>query len=116
ITFLYKIIAGSADHSYGIYAGKIAGLPLPVIDRAKEILNQLEFGSNASGLPPATKSLPADRHVKLKPDANGMVQLSLFDGLDHPALEALRSTDINSLTPVQALQKLEELVNKARMW
>jgi hypothetical protein len=45
-----------------------------------------------------------------------MVQLSLFDGLDHPALEALRSTDVNKLTPVQALQKLEELVNKARMW
>jgi DNA mismatch repair protein MutS len=108
ITFLYQIVKGSTDHSYGIYAGKVAGLPKPVIERAKTILHQLEFGHA-----PAAKGVPGDRKVKIEAD-DGMVQLTLFDGLDHPVLETLRALDVNALTPLQALQLLEELSRKAK--
>jgi len=108
ITFLYQIVKGSTDHSYGIYAGKVAGLPKPVIERAKTILHQLEFGHA-----PAAKGVPGDRKVKVESD-DGMVQLTLFDGLDHPVLETLRALDVNALTPLQALQLLEELSKKAK--
>jgi DNA mismatch repair protein MutS len=108
ITFLYQIVKGSTDHSYGIYAGKVAGLPKLVLERAKTILHQLEFGHA-----PAAKGVPGDRKVKLEaPD--GMVQLTLFDGLDHPVLETLRALDVNALTPLQALQILEDLSRKAK--
>ena len=108
ITFLYQIVKGSTDHSYGIYAGKVAGLPKLVLERAKTILHQLEFGHA-----PAAKGVPGDRKVKLEaPD--GMVQLTLFDGLDHPVLETLRALDVNALTPLQALQLLEDLSRKAK--
>jgi DNA mismatch repair protein MutS len=109
ITFLYKIIPGSTDHSYGIYAGKVAGLPHEVIDRAQAILHQLEFGHAPQGKEPAP-----DRRVKVASDTGSMVQLSLFDGPNHPVLDRLRRLDVNHLTPVQAMQLLEELTREAQ--
>ncbi|HUT24794.1 MAG TPA: DNA mismatch repair protein MutS, partial [Sumerlaeia bacterium] len=109
ITFLYRIVPGSTDHSYGIYAGKVAGLPRLVIDRAQTILHDLEFGRS----PAHAAAPPPDRRVRVKAD-EGMIQLSLFDGIDHPVLERLRGIDANALTPLEALRILGELADEAR--
>ncbi|MFP4579922.1 MAG: DNA mismatch repair protein MutS [Candidatus Sumerlaeia bacterium] len=108
ITFLYQIVKGSTDHSYGIYAGKVAGLPPSVIERAQSILHQLEFGHS-----PKAGGPPPDRKVKVEAD-DGMVQLSLFDGLDHPVLERLRNMNTDHITPMEALEILGRLVKDAR--
>jgi DNA mismatch repair protein MutS len=108
ITFLYKIVPGSTDHSYGIYAAKLAGVPATAIDRAKTILFQLECGQH----PNAAQTTP-DRRDKVEAE-DGMVQLSLFDGLTHPVLERLRQLDANTLTPLQALEILSDLIEQAK--
>ncbi len=108
ITFLYRIEKGSTDHSYGIYAGKVAGLPGDVIERAKSILHQLEFGQSPTGKTPAP-----DKKVKVDDD-DGMIQLNLFEGLSHPVLDRLKELDVNSLTPLEALTLLNDLSRQAK--
>ncbi len=102
VTFLYRIIPGGVDRSYGIHVGKLAGLPKSVLSRAQEVLTELEEGSRA-----AAKSAP--RRRKKEP----VVQLSFF-GPKPPVVEELEQLDIESLTPLQALTKLYELQKKAR--
>jgi len=99
VIFLHKIIPGSTDDSYGIYVAKLAGIPLNVIARARKILTQLEVRSN------------------LKEHLTGQMsldqQLSFFTQPAEPMLEQIkeiiRSMDVNNLTPMQALTKLQEL-------
>lgn len=101
VIFLHKIIPGGTDDSYGIYVAKLAGLPALVIRRAKEVLAILEFGGNLKD--------------RLKGHASSEDQLDMFtkDRSIDPALEEIRATleamDVNHLTPVEALQKLNEL-------
>jgi DNA mismatch repair protein MutS len=98
IVFMRKIVEGGTDKSYGIHVAKLAGLPYKAIQRAEEMLLQLE-----------TKS----PRKKLKNDE----QLSLFaqpPPADHPVLVDLRQTDLNQLTPLQALQKIHELQTQAK--
>ena len=100
IVFLHKIVEGPADKSYGIHVAKIAGLPREVVERAQVILAQLESDHvDESGKVkiPERKTKSRDR------------QLSLFIEPDHPVIEKLRSLDIEQLTPIAALQKLNEL-------
>lgn len=109
VAFLYRILRGHTDHSYGIYAAQVAGLPRQAVDRAKRILSDLEKGNavhvNVGGV--AGGHTPAnDVPVKIEEKT---VQLTFFDAQDHPALEKLRKCDINSLTPLQALSLLAEL-------
>ena len=103
VIFLRKLVRGSSEHSFGIHVAKLAGLPNKVVNRANEILEQLEVGNSKS--PISEGSRPA----KKKPEA---VQLSLFQ-LDDPILEAVRDEinhlDINNLTPIEALNKLNEI-------
>ncbi len=108
ITFLYKIVSGSTDHSYGIYAAKVAGVPEKVVFRAKEILFDLECGN--------TINVEAARHSKRLPKGSekAILQLSLFDGVAHPAIQKLKKLDINNLTPVQAMNILDELVKECK--
>lgn len=99
IVFLHKIVEGPADKSYGIHVAKIAGLPRDVVDRASVILAQLESDHvDESGKVkiPERKKKSRDR------------QLSLFIEPDHPVIEKLKSLDIEQLTPIAALQKLNE--------
>ena len=99
IVFLHKIVEGPADKSYGIHVAKIAGLPRDVVERAQVILAQLESDHvDESGKVkiPERKSKSRDR------------QLSLFIEPDHPVIEKLKSLDIEQLTPIAALQKLNE--------
>ena len=110
VVFLRKIVPGGSDNSYGIYVAQMAGLPEPLIARAKEILSNLE----ANELSPTTrKPKLAARRSGRTYDAN---QLNLFEPLKRKEQESsqkikkeLEKVDINNLTPLQALQKLDEL-------
>ena len=104
VVFLRKIVPGGTDNSYGIYVAQMAGLPPELIARAKEILANLE----ANELTPHSKKPKlAMRRKGRSVDAN---QLSLFgDQQSQKVKKALDGVDINRMTPLQALQKLDEL-------
>ncbi|MCB0118653.1 MAG: DNA mismatch repair protein MutS [Anaerolineales bacterium] len=95
VVFLHKIVAGGADRSYGIHVAQLAGLPAPVIGRANEIMMELE------------KS--AARGVKINPQA--AQQVALFPETN-PLLDELKGIDMNSLSPIEALNKLFEWQKK----
>jgi len=94
VVFLRKIAPGGADRSYGIHVAQLAGLPRVVIQRAEEILEELENGS------------PRSRAKKLK--EGKAQQLSLFTMGPHPVLERLKKLDLMAMTPLEALNKLYE--------
>jgi DNA mismatch repair protein MutS len=95
VLFLHKIVPGGADRSYGIHVGQLAGLPKPVVQRAGEILSQLEASSGKA--------------VHINP---GMPrQLALFPETN-PLLDELESIDVNGLSPIEALNKLYEWQRK----
>ena len=91
VVFLHKIIQGGTDRSYGIHVGQLAGLPRPVVQRASEILHQLEL---SSGKAVKNESVSAQQMV-LFPETN-------------PILKSLEEMDLNSLSPIEALNKLYE--------
>ncbi|MEA3325787.1 MAG: DNA mismatch repair protein MutS [Chloroflexota bacterium] len=91
VVFMHKIIPGGADRSYGIHVAQIAGIPKPVIQRANEILQQLEKSSGTT--------LELEKTTKQ--------QLSLFPE-NNALIEAFDALDINSLTPIEALNLLYE--------
>jgi DNA mismatch repair protein MutS len=91
VVFLHKIIPGGADRSYGIHVGQLAGLPHPVVQRAGEILRQLEASSGTA--------------VKISSEAPQ--QLALFPETN-PLVDELKSLDMNTLSPIEALNKLYE--------
>jgi DNA mismatch repair protein MutS len=111
VAFLYKIVRGSTDHSYGIYAAQVAGLPRAAIERAREILAQLEDGREVSVAAPEGGGLHAAASPRIE---ERFVQLTLFDAAEHPVVERLRSVDPNQLTPLDALALVAELVKEAR--
>ena len=109
ILFLHRLQPGGADRSYGIEVGKLAGLPAEVIARARTVLALLE--GEAEHLVPALSPTAVTNRKK---SAN-VDQLALFTPvLPHPAIERLRKTDINTLTPLAALQLVAELADQAR--
>ncbi len=91
VVFLHKIVQGGTDRSYGIHVGQLAGLPRPVVQRAGEILHQLEASSGKA--------------VRLNPDSPR--QLALFPETN-PLLDELQTLDVNTLSPIEALNKLYE--------
>jgi DNA mismatch repair protein MutS len=107
IIFLRKIVEGGANRSYGIQVARLAGLPQKVIDRAKEILSNLEKGElDSLGMPKiATTKIPA-----LKPKLP--LQPSLFDQPD-PIRSELKRIKTDELTPLEALNILDDLKKKA---
>ena len=102
VVFLYKIVPGGVDKSYGVHVAKLAGLPKSVVHRAQEVLLELE--GDSSRMRAMAKGL---RRKKEAP------QLPLF-AQKSPILEELEKLDINSLTPLEALTRLYELQKKAR--
>ncbi len=121
IIFLRKIIPGGADKSYGIQVAKLAGVPQPVLDRAREIagwLAEADVTQKAKNIETGgaeKKQAPKDHPAGTGKDTSER-QMSLFDLYpeDHPVLKELRELDINRLTPVQALNKLDELQRKLK--
>lgn len=103
VIFLRKLVAGGSNHSFGIHVAKMAGMPPSVVERADEILHQLEGNNRKGGLSKPLKGMAEKREG---------YQLSFFQ-LDDPVLKAIRdeirSLDINQLTPLEALNKLNEI-------
>ncbi|MCI0512093.1 DNA mismatch repair protein MutS [candidate division KSB1 bacterium] len=104
VVFLRKIVEGGCDNSYGIYVAQLAGLPIKVIQRAKEILKNLE----ANELTPNAVPKLALGHVITSPSKES-VQLDLFEVQEKKLREELLKIDPDTLTPRQALDKLFEL-------
>lgn len=103
VIFLRKLVTGGSEHSFGIYVAKLAGMPTKVVNRAKEILKTLE------------NSRSQDQNTEnIKRVTEENLQLSFFQ-LDDPALENIREEltqiDINTLTPIEALMKLNKIKN-----
>lgn len=103
IIFLRKIVAGGASHSYGIQVARLAGLPGDVIERAKEILRNLEKGEYVE------EGVPRIARGKKGGGAVASSQLSLFAGDEDLVRNRLRSLNLATLTPLQALNILDEL-------
>ena len=103
VIFLRRIVKGGASHSYGIQVARLAGLPQEVIERAREVLKNLESGEfEKEGQPRLARSRRGGepRHSP---------QLSLFEGGPDPLREKLEGVDISVLTPLEALNLLDEL-------
>ena len=104
VIFLRKLVRGGSEHSFGIHVARLAGMPQSIVKRSEQILKQLESENRQSGISKKpTKDLASTR--------SGM-QLSIFQ-LDDPVLSQIRDeilhTDINNLTPVEALNKLNDI-------
>jgi DNA mismatch repair protein MutS len=108
VVFLHKIVPGGADRSYGIHVAEIAGIPRPVVRRARELLIDLERRSD--GGVRSAAALPTGRP---RPAAVAPEQLPLF-GAPSPVLEELRSLRVDEMSPLEALGKLYELQTKAK--
>ena len=108
VIFLRKLIPGGSEHSFGIHVARMAGMPTSVLKRAEEVLSFLEVSHD--------KNASSDKEAPLKMKSNKEeMQLSFFQ-LDDPILESIRHDiahlDINTLTPVEALMKLNEIQKK----
>jgi DNA mismatch repair protein MutS len=113
IVFLRKIVRGGADKSYGIQVAKLAGLPDTVIERAKEIVNELIANDITEIVRNISVENTSRRKKKEYLDEVDLTQMSLFDTIsDDDIIEELRSVDIGNMTPLDALNKLYELQNK----
>jgi len=99
VVFLHRILPGGTDKSYGIHVAKLAGVPKSILERSKEILEELEatFQKEATGQHLA-------KHQTKQPDKD-----SLFVQKHKSVLEKLASIDINNLTPIEAINLLEEI-------
>jgi len=103
VLFLRKLVPGGSKHSFGIHVAKMAGMPKEIVGRANEILKQLEQKHIDGDFQDKVKNIPAN------------MQLSIFDAEDPVAAELkemIDQLDINTLTPVEALLKLNELKSK----
>ena len=117
IVFLRKIVKGGADKSYGIQVAKLAGVPDIVIDRAKEIVEELLEGDITIRVNEiASKEKAAKKSVRHKKyDEVDIAQISLFDTvLDDDVLEELKNIDVGNLTPIDALNTIYRLQNKLK--
>lgn len=110
IVFLRKLVRGGTEHSFGIHVAKMAGMPKWVVERSLEILKRLEQ-VNRGGESSAASELTLARPIIAAKEGSGM-QLSMFQ-MDDPVLSSIRDQirdlDINSLTPLEALNKLSEI-------
>ena len=110
---LRKIIEGGADKSYGIQVAKLAGVPDMVIDRAKEIVEQLSDNDITEKIHNIEVNVKNDKHKPVKYDEVDLEQISLFDTVkDEDVLQELKEIDVTNLTPVDALNTLYRLQNK----
>ncbi|MCB0171589.1 MAG: DNA mismatch repair protein MutS [Anaerolineae bacterium] len=101
VIFLHKIVPGGADRSYGIHVAQIAGIPKAVIDRANEILEELEGNADFQ-----------ERRERTRQTFSG-VQMSFLAPEVHPLVEEIKEIDVDSLSPLEALNKLYELKQRA---
>ncbi|MDR2621883.1 MAG: DNA mismatch repair protein MutS [Dysgonamonadaceae bacterium] len=108
VVFLRKLVRGGSEHSFGIHVAKMAGMPQSIVKRANEILTQLETDNRKSGIAKPIKKLSSEREG---------YQLNFFQ-LDDPVLSQVRdeinNLDVNNLTPIEALNKLNDIKRLVR--
>ena len=117
IVFLRKIVKGGADKSYGIQVAKLAGVPDMVIDRAKEIVEQLSDNDITEKVQSIAIDNKGEGKVKKQPkyDEVDLAQMSLFDTVtDEDVLKELMEIEVTTLTPLDALNTLYRLQNKLK--
>ena len=116
IVFLRKIVKGGADKSYGIQVAKLAGVPNPVINRAKEIVEELVTADITGKVKDiAVQGSETKKKTQKKLDEVDLTQFSLFDTVkDDDVLNELKELDISHMTPMDAMNKLYQLQNKLR--
>ena len=105
VIFLRNLVEGAASHSYGIHVGRLAGLPSAVIERAKQILQNLESGE-ADGKRADTE--------KRGTDVDEPVQMALFGSMERKLSEELRKLDVSHLSPIEALNLLHKWSEEAK--
>ena len=103
ITFLRRIVRGPADDSYGIEVAKLAGIPDNVVNRAKVVLKQLEENDSNRGERPAVKKKAAEEE-----------QMTLTSNANDEIIAKLKNVDVNTLTPIEAMQLLYEVVKEVK--
>ena len=111
-----KLVRGGSEHSFGIHVAKLAGMPMSIVERANQILADMEGSNSQSPITnspsPITNTQKNIGSGKATVSAPEGMQLSFFQ-LDDPVLEQIRdevkSLDINNLTPLEALNKLSEI-------
>ena len=116
IVFLRKIVKGGADKSYGIQVAKMAGLPDSVVERAKQIVNEL-IANDITDIAKNISVESASGRKKKEPhlDEVDLTQISLFDTVnDDDIIQQLKEVDITNMTPLDALNKLSELQSKVK--
>ncbi len=124
VVFIRKIVRGSADRSYGIHVGKLAGLPGEVVARAQNILSDLEDGSR-NGKPVFTRRAQQENGDSITPPvipfcgkarAKTALELPLINRSQgtHALVEEIKDLDIHNLTPLEALNRLNQLRERAR--
>ena len=104
VVFLRRVVPGGADRSYGIHVASLAGMPRAVVRRATEVLHDLESGGGGDEAPRRTRRARAPEPPQF--------QLSLF-GVPDPVVEELKTLDVESLSPLEAITKLYELKQRA---
>ena len=116
IVFLRKIISGGADKSYGIQVAKLAGVPEQVIERAKELLEELSDADITERAKSITvQENKIEKKKQKQPDELELAQISLFDTVkDHDIIKELSEIDLGNLTPIEALNRLYQLQNKIK--
>ena len=118
IVFLRKIVKGGADKSYGIQVAKLAGVPDMVIDRAKEIVEQLsdnDITEKVQSIAVDTKNDSKSKKQQPQYDEVDLAQMSLFDTVtDEDVLKELMEVEVTTLTPLDALNTLYRLQNKLK--
>ncbi len=104
ITFLRRIVRGGADDSFGIEVAKLAGVPNKIVNRAKQILAELEGGQQVT--------MPRRRATKQ--EAQEDMQLAIIPPNETEILDRLKKLDVNTLTPIECMNTLFELSNLAK--
>ncbi len=103
IIFLHEVVKGAANHSYGVQVASLAGLPKPVINRAKQVLDLLQQSESSGALSKLADDLPLFSAVIKDSEAEAAVEI------DTKLREAIEALDPDALSPREALEKLYEL-------
>ncbi len=106
ITFLRRIVRGGADDSYGIEVAKLAGVPDEIVNRARQVLKSLETQGHVQ-----PKSAGRKKSI-LNEDQNA--QLTMGFQAENEIIKTLKQMDINTLTPIEAMAKLYDMINRAQ--
>jgi DNA mismatch repair protein MutS len=107
VVFLHQIVPGAADKSYGIHVAQLAGVPRSVNDRAQEVLAQLEAQHHTTSADHDGARLGTRSHSNGRPPSSSHWQLTLFGVEEHPLLDEIRATNLEDLTPLEAMQLLQ---------